>query len=145
MIYTERPQNFNPKFEIVSCFLERNGEILLLHRQDSKPQGNTWGVPAGKTEDGEKIDDAVCRELKEETDYGVSKNKPEFIRTVFVQYEDYDFVYHIYRLVLEEDFIVKIDAVSHKDFKWTNPQEALGMNLIQDLDACIKLCYVDCL
>jgi len=48
MISKHIPENFNPKFEVVSCFVEYEDEILLLRRQDHKPEPNTYGVPAGK-------------------------------------------------------------------------------------------------
>ena len=44
MILKDKPEDFKEKFEVVSCFIEHGSEILLLHRQDSKPQGNTHGV-----------------------------------------------------------------------------------------------------
>jgi hypothetical protein len=40
MIYNEKPENFIPDMEIVSCLVECNGKILLLHRNDHKPEGN---------------------------------------------------------------------------------------------------------
>jgi len=42
MSIKDTPENFTPKFEVVSCFVEYKQEILLLQRQDYKPQGNTW-------------------------------------------------------------------------------------------------------
>jgi ADP-ribose pyrophosphatase YjhB (NUDIX family) len=51
MISKNKPENFTPKFEVVSCFVEYKNEILLLLRQDHKPQGNTYGVPAGKIDE----------------------------------------------------------------------------------------------
>lgn len=141
MIYLEKPENFNSKFEIVSCFFEYKDKILLLHRQDSKPQGNTWGMPAGKVEKGESALEAMVRELEEETGYKADKEELFFTKTVYVRYPEYDFVYHIYKLLLEEDYDVKIDPESHKGFEWVNPKDALIKNMIKDLDACIKLCY----
>ena len=66
MIYKTKPDNFSPRFEIVSCFVESDGKILLLHRQYHKPQGNTWGVPAGKVDKDEDIFQAIAREIAEE-------------------------------------------------------------------------------
>jgi hypothetical protein len=43
MLVSDKTKDFNPKFEVVSCFIEVEGRILLLHRADHKPQGNTWG------------------------------------------------------------------------------------------------------
>lgn len=42
MIYKDIPKNFAPKFEAASCFLEVDGRILLVHRQDTKFMGDTW-------------------------------------------------------------------------------------------------------
>jgi len=44
--------------------IQRNdGKILFQHRSDFK----TWGVPGGCAEPGERIDDVIIRETKEET------------------------------------------------------------------------------
>jgi 8-oxo-dGTP pyrophosphatase MutT (NUDIX family) len=48
MIFKKQPDNFIPKMEVVGCFLENDGEFLILQRHDNKPQGNTWGLPSGK-------------------------------------------------------------------------------------------------
>jgi 8-oxo-dGTP diphosphatase len=141
MIYKERPQKFNPKFNVVSCFVEYNGEILLLHRQDHKPEGNTWGVPAGKVDDGENLLESMVREIQEETGFVLPSSQLSYFGKVFVQYPDYDFVYHIYHTKLDQKQKVAINHKEHKDFRWISPENALNMPLIQDLDACIKLFY----
>ena len=56
MISRNKIENFNKKFDVVSVFIEHNGKILLLHRQDHKPQGNTWAMLAGKVD---KSDDSL--------------------------------------------------------------------------------------
>ncbi len=141
MIYKERPQNFNPKFEVVSCFVEYNGEILLLYRQDHKPEGNTWGVPAGKVDSGEHILETMVRETQEETGFILPPRQLSYFGKIYVKYPDYDFIYHIYQTKLDQRQKVAINHKEHKDFKWISPENALNMPLIQDLDACIKLFY----
>ena len=141
MIYKKRPQNFNPKFDVVSCFVEYNGEILLLHRQDHKPEGNTWGVPAGKVDAGESLLEAMTREIQEETGLVLPSSQLSYFGKVFVKYPDYDFVYHICHTKLDQIQKVAINHTEHKDFRWISPENALNMPLIQDLDACIKLFY----
>jgi 8-oxo-dGTP pyrophosphatase MutT (NUDIX family) len=141
MIFLEKPKQFNSKFEVVSCFFKKDNEFLLLRRQDSKPQGDTWGVPAGKVEDGESLTKAICREIEEETGYEFTENLPKLTNTIFVKYLDYDFIYHIFELDVDNDIEVRIDLSSHKEFKWANKEESLKMNLIQDLDACIDLYF----
>ncbi len=141
MIYKKKPQNFNSKFDVVSCFVQYNGEILLLHRQDYKPEGNTWGVPAGKVDDGETISEAMIREIQEEIGFVLSSSQLSYFEKVYVRYPDYDFIYHIFNTELDQRQKVTINRTEHKDFKWILPKDALKMPLIQDLDACIKLFY----
>jgi 8-oxo-dGTP pyrophosphatase MutT (NUDIX family) len=141
MLYLEKPEKFIPKFDVVSCFVEYNNRFLLLHRQNHKPQGNTWGVPAGKVEQGESHLHALVREIKEEIGLEVYPEKLLFKNRTFVKFSDYDFVYDIYILRLSHEPEIRLDNRDHKDFIWTTPEEALKMNLIQDEDACIRLCY----
>ena len=141
MIYKERPQNFDSKFDVISCFVEYNGEILLLHRQDYKPEGNTWGVPAGKVDAGEPLLEAMMREIQEETGFVLPSSQLSYFGKVFVKYPKYDFVYHIYHIKLDQRQKVSINHKEHKDFRWISPENALNIPLIQDLDACIKLFY----
>ena len=141
MIYKEQPEDFNSEFDVVSCFVEYDGEILLLHRQDHKPQGNTWGVPAGKVDEGEDILKSMIRETQEETGFELSSSKLSYFEKVYVKYPDFDFIYHIFHIKLNQKPNITINSNEHKDFKWTSPRNALEMPLIQDLEPCIKLFY----
>ncbi len=141
MVYHTKPADFSAKFEIVSCFVEADRDILLLLRQDNKPQGNTLGVPAGKVNPKEDHLSAILREIYKETGFHTFFEEPEFYGTVFVRYPEYDFVYHIYHLDLPMKIQVQINPQEHKGFAWVKPEQALRMRLIGDLDACIRLFY----
>ncbi|MDR3558310.1 MAG: NUDIX domain-containing protein [Candidatus Pacebacteria bacterium] len=78
MISRDKPEKFKEKFEVVSCFIEHDSKILLLHRQDHKPQGNTWGVPAGKVDKGETLTNAILREIKEEIELTIKPHELVF-------------------------------------------------------------------
>ena len=143
MIYEQKPENFSPKFEVVSCFLEHNGEILLLHRQNHKPQGDTWGVPAGKVDEGESVMTSLQREAWEETGVKLDSEKIKHFKKIFVRYDDYDFSYHIFHTKFENKPEVEIREEEHKGFQWLSPKDAMKINLIQDLDACIEMFYTD--
>ena len=141
MIYKEIPENFNPKFEVVSCYLEHNGNILMLHRNDTKPEGNTWGLPAGKLDGDENIMEAMAREIFEETGYETELSELKYLDKVYVKYPDYSFVYHMFKIILDSRPEIKVSPKEHKNYQWVTPQEALNLNYIEDLDACIKLSY----
>jgi 8-oxo-dGTP pyrophosphatase MutT (NUDIX family) len=141
MIHQTRPKKFNPKFEGVGCFFEYNGKIVLLHRQSHKPEGNTWGIPSGKKKKNETINKAMLRELYEETGYPARFSELSHFKEIFVKFPSYDFIYHIFHLQLGILPKVKINPDEHKAFTWATPDNALKMNLIEDLDNCIKLFY----
>lgn len=137
---TEIP-DFNKKFDVVSVFIEHEGEILLLHRQDHKPQGDTWAVLAGKVDHGEELAGALIREIEEEIGLKIEEDKLKYFKGYFVKYPEYDFMFHVFHLVLEERPSLYINKDEHKDHQWMKPQDALQLNLIQDEDLSIKWFY----
>ena len=141
MIYQTMPKKFNPKFEALGSFVQYNNEIILLHRQNHKPQGDTWGIPSGKIHESESPLDTACRETEEETGIMVPQNKMKFFLTIYVKFSDYDFIYHVYHAKLNNKAKIKISEDEHKDAKWISPKDALGLPLIEDLDGCIKLFF----
>jgi len=141
MIYKNKPKDFNAKFEVVGCFCEYDGKIILLHRQNHKPEGNTWCLPAGKIDDQEDSIQASIREVKEETGIDIFPEQIELVESVYIKFPTYHFVYHTFRAILKNPHDVIINNSEHKDFKWVRPVDALKMNLIEDEDECIKMCY----
>jgi len=141
MLSLEQPEIFAPKFEIVSCFVEHKDEILLLLRQDHKPQPNTYWVPAGKVDEWVDNDthEAMTREWREETQLDLSD--AEYLMKTYVQYPWYDFIYHMYRKNFQEKPNVIINPEEHKWFTREKLSDALKKDLIQDLDECIRLVY----
>ncbi len=141
MISVKPPENFQPIFEVVACLLEQAGEILLLHRQSHKNQPNTWGLPAGKVETGESREQALTREIFQETGYVVDPYQPKHVITRNVRYPEFDFVYHMYHLSLTIRPTIQINLGEHQASQWVSPNRALELNLILDLPDCLRLYY----
>jgi len=52
---------------VVACALvDVDGRVLLAQRPPDKPMGGLWEFPGGKVEPGERPEDALIRELREE-------------------------------------------------------------------------------
>ncbi|PKM87152.1 hypothetical protein CVU83_03360 [Candidatus Falkowbacteria bacterium HGW-Falkowbacteria-2] len=141
MIHTEKPDIFDPIFEVVSCYVEHDGKILLLHRQDHKSEGDCWGLPAGKVDEGESIAEAVIREVQEETGQKIIEENLNYVGKVYVKYPDYDFIYHIFKTVISEEPIITLSEGEHKAYQWEAPAKAMDLKLVRDLDECIKMTY----
>jgi 8-oxo-dGTP diphosphatase len=141
-IYLDEPSDFDPKIEVVGCFLEFQDQILLLHRQDNKSQGNLWGIPGGKLEKNESPIEAAIRETMEETGFDLSKQEITYLGKVYIKYPNFDYIYHMIKTCPTEhpgDVIITFNE--HKGFTWVTPQDALQMHLMLDEDDCIKLIY----
>jgi mutator protein MutT len=141
MIFKKRPEDFDKKIDVAGVFVEHEGQFILLHRQDHKPQGNTWGAPAGKVEVGETPTEAMVREIKEEVGLCIKDTDLKFIDTYYVRHEGRDILYHQFHLILKVKPEIKHSPKEHKDFMWVKPVDALKMDLIHDEDMCIKWVY----
>ena len=51
---------------VVSAGVVENGRVLMVQEGKAHCRG-MWGLPGGRVEDGERLDDAIIRELREET------------------------------------------------------------------------------
>lgn len=141
MIYKNIPKKFYPRFEIVSCYVEFNDKILLLRRHRHKSEGNRWGVPAGKINEGEDKLKAVIREIKEETGQEISPQQLEYLTKIYVKYPEYHFVYHMFRTKLDLQPDITMSSNEHRTYRWVSPKKALKLGLVRELDRCIKIFY----
>ena len=142
MIYDKQPDNFNPRMEVSGCFLEGvDKKFLILLREDHKPQGNTWGIPGGKVNKDEKLEDSILREIEEETGNKFRLEDINFFKKLYVRYKEYDFIYYIFSIKLKSEIDIVLEKDGHKDFRWVTPEESLEVDYIQDLDVCVKMFY----
>jgi 8-oxo-dGTP diphosphatase len=141
MIFLQKPQKFEPVYEVAACFVEFEDKILLLKRAPNKLSPGKWGLPAGKIDQGEDAQAAALRELHEETGLVVLADTMIFLQTVFVEFPDYDFIFHMFRTTCTTQPAVVLNPIEHTHFKWCSIEEALRMDGVEDLDTCIKLVY----
>jgi mutator protein MutT len=139
MVFQEPPENFNPKMEVAACFITVKENVLFMKRQPHRSEGSKWGIPGGKLEKGETAEQAVLREIKEETGLGLPLSIKYFGK-VYIRYPEVDFIYHMYGHDLD-DYPAQVffDPVEHTEFRWITLGEALQLPLIRGEDECIHL------
>ncbi|MFB6345038.1 MAG: 8-oxo-dGTP diphosphatase MutT, partial [bacterium] len=88
-----------PHHEIAVGVVRDEGDILISRRPEDAMLGGLWEFPGGKQEDGESIQEALRRELKEEL--GVTVQVEEKIDTVPHQYSHLSINLHAYWCTIE--------------------------------------------
>ncbi|WP_129789146.1 NUDIX domain-containing protein [Promicromonospora panici] len=58
--------------QVVGAVIQDGERVLLLRRPLDDFRGGTWELPSGKVDPGESLDDALVREVAEETGLTVS-------------------------------------------------------------------------
>ena len=137
----EKPVDFNKRFDIVGCFLEHDNKFLLLRRQPHKANGDVWGLPAGKREEQENIEQAVLREIEEETGIKLSTSDVKYFDSLYVRDGNFDIEWHMFSAKLDSLPTVTCNTQEHSEFCWVLPSEAQEMPLIHDLSESIEIFF----
>ncbi|MBI1840412.1 MAG: NUDIX domain-containing protein [Verrucomicrobia bacterium] len=122
--------NATPVSTVGGLIFDGAGRVLMIQ---THKWSDLWGIPGGKIQFGEVAEDALVRELKEETDLDISE-----IRFVLVQdcihstefYRDAHFVLlnYVCRLAAESPVRLNHEAQA---FRWVSLEDALAMPLNQ--------------
>ncbi len=117
------------------------GRILLLqrsHKADFMP--GVWEIPSGRMKQFEELEDALAREIYEETGLrGVEIVKPltveHFFRGERVAEKEIVLIMYWARV---QDEVVTISGES-EDYRWATPEEAAGIVQFDNIEAFIQL------
>lgn len=136
MIFEKPPSDFNPTLDVVACYVLCGEKFLAMQYCDRK--GGEWGVLGGKRESHETRDEAIIREIKEESGFKVLPSQLKKSITFPIRYPNFDFWYTIYSIRIDNKRVPKLDLNEHQAFKWVTPTEALKLNLMLDEPECVK-------
>jgi 8-oxo-dGTP diphosphatase len=115
---------------------DRDDRILLLRRNaQRRTSPNKWQTPSGFMKEGESAEEAVLREVKEETalDGTIKKSGSafevvdEWARWIILPF-----------LVLVKSYKVVIDTREHSDFKWVKVDEVSSFECVKGIEEDLK-------
>ena len=143
---------YPPIFVTCDSLVECNGHVLMIQRKHIPGKG-LWAIPGGFIGEFENIEDAMLRELKEETRIDISKNMLKgCIKNEKVFSNPYRSlrgrtITHAYHLVLNLDYLPTVKADDDAmDCKWipiANLMEMGGVIFEDHMSICTHFLKTD--
>ena len=105
--------------KVAAALIFDRGKIFATKRGESPYAyvAHKFEFPGGKIEEGEREEDAVKRELKEELDLDV-KVGGLYAKTTF-EYPDFIITLSVYECEMASDFLLK----EHESYAWISPAD----------------------
>lgn len=120
----EKPFHLSVKVAI----LDRDGRCLLLKRsRSSKGNPGKWDLPGGKVDPGENFDQALIREVLEETGLGISVRS--VLGSTQCELPDRKIAYIIMEGYLRSGSVCV--SAEHDEFAWVEPAELHEVDLVE--------------
>lgn len=110
----------NKKIIHVVAAVIKKGDMILATQRGYGDFKGMWEFPGGKIEAGEKQEQALIREIKEELDSNISVDK--YLCTVVYEYPEFHLIMDTFICSLLDDKLEKVyhnqTELEHEDYKW---------------------------
>lgn len=126
------------KENALAIIVNRDNQFLLLRRSNDPDiwQPNKWALVGGGVEDGETPEEAVKREIKEETGLDINNFKQKFT----IQ-RNPDSIEHIFIAKYDGDpFEINLNF-EHSTYGWYSPEELVYLNRVPNLIDYVNLAF----
>ena len=121
----------------VSALIEHQGQVLLLHRSGARDHGaGEWEPVSGRIEAGESPEEAVVREVYEETSLRVAVDRPFDTFHLFRGAERQETIGITFRC-LHVDGEVRLSE-EHDAFRWVKLSDLSGVTTIPPIESCFR-------
>lgn len=108
------------------CYIEKNGQYLMLHRTKKKNDLNKdkWLGIGGKFEEGESPEECIVREAKEETGLILKDYKLHCIVTYVSTNWETEYMY----VFTSRDFEGEMIECNEGDLQWVDKDKVVDLN-----------------
>jgi A/G-specific adenine glycosylase len=136
----KRPKKPLPHHDIAAGIVRRGSKVLIARRKAEGLLGGLWEFPGGKRRDGETLEEACVREVREETGLAVTCERP--FLAIDHAYSHFSITLHLFHctsprgtpepLGCEEPRFVALEDLASYPFPRAN-QRALEQLLVEGL------------
>jgi 8-oxo-dGTP diphosphatase len=107
-------------FVIACALIDTDGRVLIAQRPPGKSMAGLWEFPGGKLEPGERPEQGLIRELKEELDIVVKEECLAPLTFASHSYPDFHLLMPLYVCRRWQGFV---EAREQQALKWVRPNE----------------------
>jgi 8-oxo-dGTP diphosphatase len=123
-------------FVATKAFVMYEGKVLLLRESGEYTDGTNAGcydVVGGRVEPGQRFDDSLLREIKEETGLEVKIGRPFFVNEwrPVVRDEKWQVVGTFFECFATSSKVTL--SVDHDHYEWIDPKDYLKHNIVENL------------
>ncbi|MBU0613624.1 NUDIX domain-containing protein [Patescibacteria group bacterium] len=123
-------------FTATKAFIKYKGKILILRESGDYQDGTNEGsfdVPGGRVEPGQRFDESLRREIKEETGLNVAIGDPFFVNEWHPQKngEQWQIIGIFFECEADTDQVALSE--DHNKFEWIDPEQYKDYKLIDNL------------
>ena len=97
----------------VAVIVNTNNEVCISLRHKNAHQGGLWEFPGGKVEQGESIEQALAREIREELNIEIKQSRP--LITINHSYDDKAVRLHVSKISLYQGEVAGLEG---QQVKW---------------------------
>ena len=123
-------------FVAMKAFIVHSGKVLLLRESSKYSDGSNAGkfdVVGGRVEQGQRFDESLLREIKEETGLNVTIGRPFFVDEwrPNVRGEQWQIVGTFFECFSYSDKVTLSE--DHEGYVWINPKDYKNYDLVENL------------
>jgi len=123
-------------FVATKAFIVHDGKVLLLQESSNYADGTNTGkfdVVGGRMKPGQRFDESLLREIKEETGLNVRIGRPFFVNEwrPVVRGEQWQIVGTFFECISTSTEVVLSE--DHNEYVWIDPKEYKNYNLVDSL------------
>ena len=122
----------------IHALIKNSGRFLIMHRTKTKTyMPDKWDIPGGSMEIGETPEQAIIREVFEETGLRVNPGRIRFAFSNFTELPNRQTL----QLVMETETdqnTIRLNPAEHSEYRWVTTEEAKELPLINFLESFLS-------
>ncbi len=108
------------------ALIDRDGRVLIAKRPEGKAMAGLWEFPGGKVEPGERPEQALIRELKEELSINVIESCLAPLTFASHAYKDFHLLMPLYVCRKWKGIVTALEG---QDLKWVRPKSLRDVDM----------------